>query len=59
MEDKIYYYVEDFYGGMIIAEENIKDYINNPTYAICCKGTMEEIEEYIHGENEEYDEFDF
>lgn len=24
MEDKTYYYVEDFYGGMIIAEENIK-----------------------------------
>ena len=57
MEDKTYYYVEDFYGGMVIAEENIKDYINNPRYAICCKGTIEEIEEYLHGDNEEYDDF--
>ena len=57
MEDKTYYYVEDFYGGMIIAEENIKKEIDKPRYAICCEGTMEEIEEYLHGDNEGYDDF--
>ena len=57
MDNNLFYYIEDFYGGLIIPEDDIELYDTDVRWTICYKGTMSEIKEYLHGDNEENDIF--